>query len=176
LAQRGPKSRLTIQNFIRSAPATCLKILDINLRKPFCSKALVDDSLKMANVLKLNDAELAEIAAMFGLNGTDRHAQMMELLQRFDLKYVFVTCGSRGAMATKGDGIIEHRGFKVEVNDTIGAGDAFTATVSHCLLRGISLAKTLAIANRLAAWVASESGGMPEISDGQRRKMLAEIA
>lgn len=171
LAQRTLKSRETVEKFLANTRPDCLRVFDINLRKPFYSSEAIESSLKFATVLKMNDVELPEIAAMFGLSRQNMRAQTQELLRKFDLKFVFVTRGERGAMAAGGDQLVEHPGFAVKVRDTIGAGDAFTAAATHCLLAGMKLEKTLAVSNRWASWVASQAGGMPELSS-QTREML----
>ena len=176
LAQRASKSRESIQKFVQNTRPECLRVLDINLRKPFYSREVIESSLQMATILKLNDAEVGEIAAICGVSGGEIESQMVDLLRKFKLTCVFATRGECGAMAANSRGVVEHPGFKVQVRDTIGAGDAFTAAATHCLLSGMEPEKTLAIANRWASWVASQAGGMPAISDELRREMLNEIA
>jgi fructokinase len=175
LAQRAPKSRKTLMNFLKNAQKSCLKVFDINLRKPFYGAEVVESTLELATILKLNDLELAEIAGMFAIKSVDQAAIMKELLRRFNLKFVFVTRGEHGAVATNGSETVEHPGFSVKVRDTIGAGDAFTAAAVHCLLAGMDLEKTLAVANKWAAWVASQAGGMPRMDENQR-EMLMDLA
>jgi len=172
LAQRAQTSRNTIQKFLENTRRHCLRVFDINLRRPFYSREVIEASLQSTAVLKMNDVELPEIAAMFGLSNQNMRAQTQELLRKFDLQLVFVTRGELGAMAASRDGVVEHPGFAVKVRDTIGAGDAFTAAAAHCLLEGLDLEKTIAVANRWASWVASQAGGMPPISEKQRREML----
>ena len=173
LAQRAAKSRQTIENFVDHTRSSCLRVLDINLRRPFYSRELIEASMSRANVLKLNEVELPEVAAMFGLNRDRMEEELWALLERFDLEVGFVTCGAHGAMAARGDQIVLHPGFAVSVSDTIGAGDAFTAAAAHCLLLGMDLERTLAVANRWASWVASQPGGMPPLSEETRREMLS---
>lgn len=172
LAQRAQKSRKTLTNFLKNAPKSCLKVFDINLRSPFYRAEVVESTLELATILKLNDLELAEIAGMFAIKSVDQAAIMKELLRRFDLKFVFVTRGEHGAVATNGPETVEHPGFSVKVRDTIGAGDAFTAATVHCLLAGMGLEKTLAVANKWAAWVASQAGGMPRMDENQREVLM----
>ncbi len=175
LAQRTQKSQKTVHKFVENAPNTCLKVCDINLRRPFFDAQIIESTLQLATILKLNDIELAEIAAMFAIKSADPVAQMRELLRRFDLKCVFVTRGERGAMATNGAETVEHPGFLVQIRDTIGAGDAFTAAAIHCLLAKKDLKTTLATANKWAAWVASQPGGMPKMERNQL-KMMTDFA
>jgi fructokinase len=179
LAQRASKSRQTIQNFLENTRPACLRVFDINLRRPFYDREVIDSSLHLATILKLNDLELPEIAAILGLKGESTGALMQELLDRCGLKTVLVTCGEHGATAAneeKEERIVAHPGFKVRVRDTIGAGDAFTAAAIHCILRGIDLEKTLAVANQWASWVASQAGAMPPIAESERLRMLSGVA
>lgn len=171
LAQRALKSRETVRKCLENAPKSCLKVFDINLRRPFYDLQVIESTLQLATVLKLNDLELHEIAAMLQLNAAEEAAIMQEILRKFGLKYVLVTRGERGAMATNGAEAIEHPGFSVRVSDTIGAGDAFTAAAIHCLLSKMELKTTLEVANRWAAWVASQAGGMPVMNEDQRKMM-----
>jgi len=175
LAQRAANSRSTILNFLANTRSDCLKVCDINLRKPFYSREVIESSLRSATILKLNDLEMPELAVLFNLNGDSVSAIMRQLLRKFGLKIVLVTRGERGAIATNGAEFAEHPGFAVRVSDTIGAGDAFSAAATHCLLRRMSVEKTLEVANRWASWVASQPGGMPEMSEAVRSEML-EIA
>ncbi|HVH87332.1 MAG TPA: carbohydrate kinase [Terriglobales bacterium] len=172
LAQRTPKSRSTILKFLEKTRPECLRVFDINLRKPFYSREVIESSLHRATILKLNDLELPQVAALLDLQGDSVPALLRGLLEKFDLKVVLVTRGERGAIATNASEIVEHPGFTVRVCDTIGAGDAFGAAATHCLLAGMSLKKTLEVANRWASWVASQAGGMPQMSDELRREMI----
>jgi fructokinase len=176
LAQRSLNSRKTIQHFLENTRRDCLRVFDINLRTPFYSREIIESALRFTTVLKMNDVELPEIAAMFGVTASDPQTQMLELRSKFDLEAIFVTRGEHGAMAANRREFIEHRGFSVRVHDTIGAGDAFTAAATHCLLAGVGLEKTLKMANRWASWVASQAGGMPAISEELRSEMLSETA
>lgn len=172
LAQRASESRSTVLKFLESTRPDCLTVFDINLRKPFYTREVIESSLHLAAVLKLNDVELPQVAKLLDLKGDSRSMLMDELLRRFSLKIVLVTRGEHGAIATDGSELAEHPGFSVEVRDTIGAGDAFSAASTHCLLRGMSLKKTLEVANRWASWVASQAGGMPAMAEAVRGEML----
>lgn len=172
LAQRAPKSRGTVENFLENTRPDCLRVFDINLRRPFYSREVIESSLAMTTILKMNDQELPEVAAMLGLSRDSTEAEMLALLDKFGLKMVFVTRGERGAMAITADGMVEHPGFSVQVSDTIGAGDAFTAAAIHCVLCGMSLEKTIVFPNQWASWVASQAGGMPAITEKRRLEML----
>lgn len=176
LAQRDLRSRQTIEKFLESTRPDCLRVFDINLRRPFYGREVIELGLRSATILKLNDVELVELSAILGVNGGSQSALMRGLLDKFGLKSVLLTCGERGAMAVSGARTASHPGFKVRVRDTIGAGDAFTAAAIHCILRAIELEKTLAFANKWASWVASQEGAMPVLSADQRAIMVSPEA
>lgn len=163
LAQREQASRATIKNLLAHTRPECLRVFDINLRRPFYSKEIIEESIRLASVLKMNDLELPEVAAMFGIESSTNQDRMRALLNRFGLRAIFVTCGERGAMALTTEAFAHHPGFPIRVQDTIGAGDAFAAAATHSLLSGHDLQETLEFANGWASWVASQAGGMPKL-------------
>ena len=97
----------------------------MNLRRPFYCREVIESALPAATIVKLNDLELREIASMFGVNRPQIEDEMQALLRKFSLRAVFVTRGEHGAMAASDANVVKHPGFKVQVRDTIGAGDAF---------------------------------------------------
>lgn len=171
LAQRAQKSAETVLSFVANSRPECLRVFDINLRPPFFGRETIEAGLKYASVVKMNDAELPRVAAIMDLNGDSADAQMRQMVEKFGVT-VLITCGQRGAMAADGAQLARHAGFAVAVRDTIGAGDAFTAAATSCLLRRMSLERTLEIANRWASWVATQAGGMPSIGEDQRQELL----
>jgi fructokinase len=171
LAQRSAQSRSTILQFLEHTRKSCLRVFDVNLRKPFYSREMIEVALRFTSVLKMNDVELPHVAEMFSITGSSPAELMRVMQQKSGVKLLLVTRGARGAAAADGSTVIEHPGFAVTVCDTIGAGDAFSAAATHCLLRGVDLEQTLAFANRWASWVASQPGGMPVLREDGRRAM-----
>jgi fructokinase len=168
LAQRSPTSRNTIRRFVQSTRPECLRILDINLRPPFWTEAVVQESLKWANMLKLNDTELPTLARMLNLRGSDDE-QLTSLLNSFDLQLIALTRGADGAALINNSG--ERSDLPAQptkIVDTVGAGDAYTAALAVGLLDGISLEKTNAWGNRVAAFVCSQAGGTPQFPSNLR--------
>ena len=164
LAQRSPQSRSTILKFLHATRDDCLTVFDVNLRQSFFSAEIILHSLKNAHAVKLNEDELPVISNVLGIVAEDF---CKKIVARFDLQFVCVTRGERGSVLYARSGLHEHPGFRVEVTDTVGAGDAFTAGLIHEYLRGASLAQMNETANRMGAWVASQLGGMPRQSDGK---------
>ena len=173
LAQRSAESRSTILRFLERTRASCLRVFDINLRKPFYSRTVIETALPFATVLKMNDVELPQVAEMFAISGQSAAELMLAMPRKLDVKLLLVTRGEHGAAASDGSRVVEHPGFAVKVRDTIGAGDAFSAAATYCLIRGVDLEQTLAFANRWASWVASQPGGMPVLNEEGRKAMTS---
>jgi fructokinase len=159
LAQRSDKSRQTILKFLDAASKDAVRIFDVNVRQSFYSAEIIEHSMERANVVKLNDHELPIIAKLLGI---PEHGFAETVLARFNVRLVCLTRGDKGSLLADPAGTHEHPGFCVQVKDTVGAGDAFTAGLVHELLRGSPLALMNDTANRIGAWVASSSGAMPE--------------
>jgi fructokinase len=160
LAQRSATSRATIRNFLDAAP-DAVKVFDVNLRQSYYSREILSESMKLADIVKLNDEELPKIMVLSGFSHRDERSSAQSLLAAFDLKLVCVTRGASGSMVVTKDCVDEHPGFRVRVVDTVGSGDAFTAALTHEYLNGSPLDAIDKTANQVGAWVASQSGGMP---------------
>jgi fructokinase len=169
LAQRSAQSRATIQSIVTAATGA-VRLLDLNLRPPHVDVAIIDASLSLANVVKLNADELRAVAAILprrlgGGGATDE--LVARLLQSYELQLVALTRGPRGTVLYTADGRIE--GSKPSTAnvaadaDSVGAGDACCAGLAYGLLMDWPLTRTLELANRLGAYVASQPGGTPEL-------------
>lgn len=178
LAQRSEISRRSIRALVAAARPGALRIFDVNLRAPFIDRDVIADSLALANVLKLNEHELPELAAMFNLASAEVRPAMIGLAQAFGLSLVALTRGGDGSLLMASDGAwADHPGGdSVTVADTIGAGDAFTAALAVGLLAGRSLAAINCHANDVAAFVCSRSGATPALPDSLRRPVASALA
>ncbi len=168
LAQRSPVSRATIGDLVAGVPEGCLRVFDVNLRQRFYSRDVIFRSLQAADVVKLNDEELPVIARLLKLPGDDADTQMAALLREFALRLLVLTLGAHGSLLLGLDGRSEHPGFPADVADTVGAGDAFTASVTMGLLRGLGLDAINEHANRVASYVCSQSGATPALPEELR--------
>ena len=162
LGQRRPGARETIRRFLGMTRPDALRVFDVNLRHSFFTAEMLSTSLEAADVVKLNAEELSAAAGMLGLAGLGRKDLCERLLAAFDLKLVAVTDGERGSLLVSRDAAAEHRGYSVRVADTIGCGDAYTATLAHCFIRRVPLDEAGEMANRMGAWVATRAGATPE--------------
>ena len=164
LSQRSEPARTPIRSLVSASRPGALRLFDVNLRPPFVDREVIADSLTLANALKLNDQELPELTAMFGLSASVRES-MAELADRFGLLLVALTRGARGGLLLS-DGVwSDHPGRPVAVSDTIGAGDAFTAALVVGHLAGRPLDEINRHANEVAAFVCSQPGGTPTLPD-----------
>jgi fructokinase len=162
LAQRSEPSRSTIRSLVAAASRAALRILDVNLRQHYFSRAVIEESLALANVLKVNDAELPRLADMFQLSGEDR-AQIAQLAGRFHLRFIACTRGARGSLLFSEGRWSEHPGSETRVVDTVGAGDSFTAAMALGLLAGWDLDRVGLHANQVAAHVCACAGATPPL-------------
>jgi fructokinase len=184
LAQRSEQSRQTIQALAAQTTSACIRVFDVNLRPPFYSEEIVEESLELATVAKMNETEAPLILDLLGLAAAEPPFEgtlalrfaAERLLEEFPgLQLAAITRGSHGSLLATRDEWNEHPGFPVKVGDSIGAGDAFTAAITHYLLRGAGLATLNEAGNRWGAWVASRVGAMPELPDSVREEIAAEI-
>jgi len=175
LAQRSEQSRATIRRFVSSASPAAAKIFDVNLRQSYYSREVLTESMMLADIVKLNDEELPTIMSLIGLPQRDELSSAQRLVDTYDLKLVCMTRGGRGSLLVQDGARSEHPGFRVNVADTVGSGDAFTAGLVHEYLHGASLDLMNEVANLVGAWVASEVGAMPTPKRGALEYSLAEI-
>ncbi len=160
LAQRNPVTRQTILDFIADMPADSLKVYDINLRQHFFSKEIIETSLKVADILKINDEEILIMAKLLGLDGTPEEA-CRAILRLYGLRLVILTKGGDGSEVITEDTVLSIACPKVQIADTVGAGDSFTAAFIRAYLRGDTLAECHRLANEVSAYVCSKNGAMP---------------
>ena len=175
LAQRAAPSRATIRQFLGAAQNKAVRVFDVNLRQAFFSREVLAESMKVSDIVKLNHEELPKLMQLFGLDHGDEIASADSLMELHHLKLICVTRGCRGSLLISPQGLNEHPGYRIQVADAIGAGDAFTAGLVHKYLRGSSLPEMNETANRVGAWVASQVGAMPSPGEGGIRDEMARL-
>lgn len=165
LAARSKKNRDSLKQLIEATPEKTLKVLDLNLRDPFCDERNIKFVLSCANILKLNDDELIRMNRLFNITETKIDDQIRKFIKRFDFKLVILTCGANGSwLATESEQVYTP-GIKIDVVDAVGAGDSFTAAVVTGFLREKPLDKIGNKANELGAYVCSFQGATPSIPE-----------
>ncbi len=165
LACRSDRTKKTLLGLLELA---ALRVFDVNIRQPFCSKFLLEELLPKADIVKMNDEELVILANHWGAGELDEAAQMAFLKRKFDLETLIVTKGPHGASCLDETGMHHQTGFSVKVADTIGSGDAFLAGFISKMLAGENAGECLQFACAVGALVATKRGGTPELA-------LAEI-
>lgn len=163
LAQRNVVSRETINRFLDAMPQTedSLVVFDVNLRQGFYNKEILCNSMRRCNILKINDEELVTVSRMFGYPGIDLQDKCWILLGKYNLKMLILTCGINGSYVFTPGNVSFQPTPKVDVADTVGAGDSFTAAFIASILKGKSVAEAHSIAVRTSAFVCTKDGAMP---------------
>lgn len=161
LAQRSAVSRNTILRFLGTMDADTERIYDINLRQSFYSLEVIEESLKRATILKLNDEEIEVVKALLQITGEPQDV-CRQLIAKFEsLRMVIVTCGAIGSYVFTADETSWVDTPKVEVADTVGAGDSFTATFCANILKGKPIKEAHKLAVQVSAFVCTQNGAMP---------------
>lgn len=163
LAQRSVVSRDTIGRFLDAMPdgEGQYKIFDINLRQGFYTKEILCESMRKCNILKINDEELVTISRMFGYPGIDLQDKCWILLAKYNLRMLILTCGVNGSYVFTPGEVSFVETPKVEVADTVGAGDSFTAAFVASILRGLPVNEAHRLAVATSAFVCTQNGAMP---------------
>ena len=158
LAQRSSVSRATTRALLEASPLSALKVYDINLRQNWFSREIIVDSLKMANVLKINDEEFARVLPMLGIDDEDTCVAARRLISDYDLKMLVLTAGDKFSSVYTADDVSTIATPRVDVVDAVGAGDAFAGTFVASILRGVSIREAHLEAVRTAAYVCTQPG------------------
>jgi len=166
LAQRNAVSRTTIQQFLDATPDDCLKIFDINLRQQFYTKEIIQESIRRCNILKINDEELVLIGRMFGYPGLDIENKCWLILGKYNLDMLVLTCGTNGSYVFTPGNVSFQETPKVQVADTVGAGDSFTGSFVASILNGKSVPEAHRTAVQVSAFVCTQNGAMPALPAG----------
>ena len=167
LAQRSVVSRETIGRFLDTMPSAdgSLVVFDINLRQGFYNAEILENSMKRCNILKINDEELVTVSRMFGWPGIDLEDKCWLLLGKYNLQMLILTCGINGSYVFTPGSYSFRETPVVEVADTVGAGDSFTAAFISSILKGKSVQEAHKVAVDVSAFVCTQNGAMPVLPD-----------
>lgn len=161
LAQRNAVSRSTINHFLDAMPDDSLIVFDANLRQGFYNKEILNSSMRRCNILKINDEELETIGRMFDCPDIDLMDKCRFLLDKYNLNILIVTCGINGSYVFTTDVVSYLPTPMVEVADTVGAGDSFTAAFIASILKGKTITQAHSCAVQTSAFVCTQKGAMP---------------
>ena len=165
LAQRSAQSRATIRAFLKEVRRGTTRVFDVNLRQVFYSADTLAESMKLTDIVKLNQEELAIVVKLLGHEFLNDERAARWLRDTYNLQLVCVTRGAQGSLLVSASETSQHAGCRVVVADTVGSGDAFTAALVYHYLRRASLATLNEAANRMGGWVASQTGATPPRDD-----------
>ena len=167
-AQRSELSKITIQKFLGLMREETIRVFDINLRQNFYSQDVIETSLNLANVLKLNVDELSVVKKLFRLNGDEKNI-LNELSSKFSLNLIALTRGREGSILFSEGKTYNHEGYRINLEDTVGAGDAFVAALVIGLLKGYEFEDLHNKANRVASYICSKHGATPSLTNEIRK-------
>lgn len=173
LVNRDDKSR---ESLFRLLPQGRYNILDLNLRPPHYSKELLIKLLEYTDFIKFNDDELYEVAAMLGSKYHSLEQNLLFMAVKFPDRSICVTKGAYGAVLMHDKKLYYNSGYRVQVKDTVGAGDSFLATLLANLLGEENPQHALDRACAMGALVASEEGATPEITSERLEKFIDPMA
>jgi fructokinase len=176
LAQRSSQSRATIRAFLKQVRRGTTRVFDVNLRQAFYSADTLGESMKLADIVKLNQEELPVVVKLLGHSFQDNERAARWLRDSYSLQLVCVTRGAKGSLLVNGSETSHHPGCRVVVADTVGSGDAFTAALVYHYLRRGSLATMNEAANRMGAWVASQTGATPPRDDYYLQQIRSAVS
>lgn len=174
LAQRNVVSRETINAFLSLIPNKkgIYKIFDINLRQGFYTKDILCRSMEQCNILKINDEELVTVSRLFGYPGIDLQDKCWILLAKYNLEMLILTCGVNGSYVFTPGNVSFVETPKVEVADTVGAGDSFTAAFIAALLMKKSVREAHQFAVNVSAFVCTQNGAMPQLPENYISRII----
>ena len=167
LVQRYGISKNTLRELVHESPDV-VKFLDINLRKKCYTAASVEESLRMTNILKTNDEELLITKELLNLKSENLKDLAREAIEIFNLEIILCTLGSNGAFCLTSDDIFHYDpGYQINLGDTVGSGDAFSAGFVHYYMNGKEIEDALRFGNAAGALVATTIGATSPISKDQ---------
>lgn len=157
LAQRNNLTRQTTQALLRLVPDTAYKLYDVNLRQQYYTRDIIEETLRHINVFKINDEEISILKELFALDMPDEEACHW-FMETFGLRLLIFTAGHRYSSVYAKGSTSTITTPKVEVVDTVGAGDSFSGVLITELLKGASLTDAHATAVQIAAQVCAHAG------------------
>lgn len=169
LAQRSETSRNSILAFLDAMPSDALRIFDINLRQKWYTEEVIKTSLQKANVLKINDDELLIIQRMFGYIDITQENTCRLIMRDYQLDMLILTCGDKGSYIFTKDEMSYLSTNDIEVVDTVGAGDSFTASFIASMIKGKTIHEAHRIAVNVSAFVCTQAGATPIIPNNLKK-------
>ena len=165
LAQRSPCSRETIQRCLFETGEDCRIVFDVNIRQHFYDRIGIERSLQAADIVKLNSEEVCLLSDLLEITGGDESEFASRIRDRFGVELLCITRAEAGCCLATATEFVSVPGLKVDLVDTVGAGDAFTAALITTQLENWPLQAAAEFANRVGALVASRAGAMPVLVD-----------
>lgn len=159
LSQRNEKSYSTLKKIFKNIDSK-YKVCDVTFRKNYYTKDKIKESLEFLNILKINDDELAVIKELFYPSLENDNETLLKAINKdFNIDYIFLTLGAKGASVLHNDEYIFSPSNKVNVIDTVGAGDSFCAALSYAILKNLDVNNVLKFASSVSEEMVQVKGG-----------------
>ncbi|MCR4828128.1 MAG: carbohydrate kinase [Bacteroidales bacterium] len=163
LAQRSEFSRTSINSFLNMVPKDCLIIFDVNLRGRYYTKEIIENSMRKCTIMKLNEEELPVVCQLLEIEEGTPEERCRKMMELWCIDTVIYTCGAHGSFIFTMDETSYRDTPKVNLVDTVGAGDSFTAAYCAAILKGWPLDKAHQLAVDVSAYVCTKHGAMPKL-------------
>ena len=175
LAFRSERNRCTLLSYLKQLPKGCLAVCDLNLRQSYYSEELIGELLEYADVLKINDDEFGFLQSLFGLPDNELEG-LHTITERWNLTGIALTKGEGGSSLLFDGDYAEADACIVDVVDTVGAGDAYTAALTVGLLGGFSLNKLINFCSKVSAMACTQRGAMTQYTPMFKAELLKYIS
>jgi fructokinase len=163
LAQRNVVSAQSLRQILEQIRFKEI-FFDINIRKQFYTKEIIDQALQHATIFKINDQEVELVSELFFGEKLGMESFTKKISANYPVKILVITAGEKGCFIYAGNSLVAVPGVPVKVVDAVGAGDAFSAAFLTGFLNSGDVQKSAVTANQVGAFVASSSGAIPEYS------------
>jgi len=162
LAQRSPVSADTLKTVLSTHKFKHV-FYDVNLRKEGYSKMIIMSSLRLCDILKLNIQEVSEISEVLFEDLFFSLRQFCDIISEvYSIKIIIITAAERGCYVFEENNFVHVPGHKIDLQDAVGAGDAFSASFMYEYLKHGNVIEAATKANKIGAYVASQIGPIPQ--------------
>lgn len=167
------RMQTTYATLLKLISVANFKVFDVNLRKPHYNKECIMELMKYADLIKFNEEELIEICNYYNSSSNSIEKLCAHISKQTDTKHICVTLGDKGALYYKDKKVFRNFGYKVTVNDTVGAGDSFLASFVNGISNKLDEQEVLDRSCAIGALVASRNGANPKLNQNEINNLMA---
>lgn len=154
----------TLKSILRRN-TTAQRFLDLNLRAPYYHNDCVLELLSLADILKINQAEFSYLQSLLNLSHLSTRDALYHMIQQLNLNFIILTLGADGSIIMSENDYSAKSALKIDLVDTVGAGDAFSAGLLTALHQGASFSAAHDFANHFSSYICTQKGAFVPIPD-----------